>query len=160
MEFKFLSFGFLLSQQIVSLLYLVTVFVNFVVIGWLLNGYAASQIAWIGTLAMICYLVQVGSGAIALASVWVVGLVSVAAIRQLWLHDFPRPEFQYIPMILLGNWLFSLGVVWVLGTVSDVFRQRYFSKAWTFLTLMCIVLMGIASGWQLYQKTISFYNES
>jgi hypothetical protein len=155
MEFKPLSLN-LLNQQIVSL-YLVTVFVSFVVIGWLLNGYAVTQFVWVGTLAMICYIIRVGSGAIALASVWVVGLMSMAAMHQLWLHDLPRPEFRFIPMILLANWLFALGVVWLLAKVSDFLRQKYISRTWAFSALICLVVMGMVSGWQLYQETVLFF---
>jgi hypothetical protein len=153
---KFLSLS-LLGQQIITPLYLVTVFVSFVMIGWLLNGYVATQTVCIGTLAMICYLTWVGSGAIVLASVWVVGLMSMAAINQLWLHDLPRPEFRFIPMVLLANWLFALGVVWLLGKASDFLRQRYVSRIWAFSALMCLVVIGLVSGWQLYQKTLQYF---
>jgi hypothetical protein len=153
---KFLSLS-LLGQQIITPLYLVTVFVSFVMIGWLLNGYVATQIVCIGTLTMICYLAWVGSGAIALASVWVVGLMSMAAIHQLWFHDLPRPRFQFIPMVLLANWLFALGVVGLLGKASDFLRQRYVSRMWVFSALLCLVVIGLVSGWQLYPKTLQFF---
>ncbi len=152
----------MLNDHIVPILYFLAIFVSFVIIGWLLNGYEASVIAWIGMLAMICYLMWAGSGAIALASVWVVGLMSVAAIRQLWLHDLPRPEFRFIPLALLANWLFALGVVWLLATARDVLRQRHISRSWGFSALICLgfVLIGLASGWQLYQKTLLLYYAS
>jgi hypothetical protein len=153
---KFLSLS-LLGQKIITPLYLVTVLVSFVMIGWLLNGYVATQTVCIGTLAMICYVTWVGSGAIALASVWVVGLMSMAAINQLWLHDLPRPEFRFIPMVLLANWLFALGVVWLLGKASDFLRQRYVSRIWAFFALMCLVVIGLVSGWQLYPKTLQIF---
>jgi hypothetical protein len=154
---KFLSLR-LLGQQIITPLYLVTVFVSSIMSGWLLNGYMATQIVCIGTLTMICYLTWVGSGAIALVSVWVVGLMSMAAIHQLWLHDMPRPEFRFIPMLLLINWLFALGVVGLLGKASDFLRQRYVSRIWVFSALICLVVAGLVLGWQLYPETLLFFS--
>lgn len=159
MDFIFQTLRFW-GRQLTTLLYLLTLFASFVVIGWLLNGYSASQFVWFGTAIVICYTIQVGSGAIALASVWVVGVMSIAAIHQLWLHDLPRPEFRFIPMLLLANWLFALGTAWLLGKVSEVFRQRYHSKIWTFPALICLVVSGLASGWQLYQETLIFFSPS
>jgi hypothetical protein len=146
----------MLNQHIVTLLYLVSVFFSFFLIGWLLNGYGASEIAWIGTGAMICYVIRVGSGAVVLASVWVVGLMSVVAINHHWLHHIPRPEFRFIPMILLVNWISALVVVWLLGKVSDFLRQNYASRVWAFSALISTVATGLASGWQLYPQTLQF----
>jgi hypothetical protein len=154
---KFLALS-LFSQKITIPLCYVSIFVSFAIIGWLLNGYMATQIVCIGTLTMICYLTWVGSGAIALVSVWVVGLMSMAAIHQLWLHDLPRPEFRFIPMLLLINWLFALGVVGLLGKASDFLRQRYVSRTWGFSALIGLVVAGLVLGWQLYPETLLFFS--
>jgi hypothetical protein len=131
--------------------------VSFVVIGWLLNGYSASQFVWFGTVITICYVIWVGTGAIALASVWVVGLMSIAAMNQAWLRDLPRPEFKFIPMMLLANWLLALGTVWWLGNVSDFFRQNSKPNPRVFILLIFLVIGGLTSGWHLYQQTLIYF---
>ena len=54
-----------------------------------------------GTAMACCYLAWVGTDGIALASVWVVGIMSMAAVSPIWLHDLPRPDYKYI---LSGCW--------------------------------------------------------
>jgi hypothetical protein len=145
-----------LMQQLITSLRLITVFICFVIVGWLLNGFDASQIVWLVTLAVCCYLAWVGSGGIALASVWVVGLMSMAAIGQFWPRNLPRPEFQFIPMALLANWLFALSVVWQLGKISDLLRQGHLTRIWAFSLLLSVAVLGLLFGWQLYPESLLF----
>lgn len=159
MALKILSFS-KVPQQLIILLCLLTVFIGFFVIGWFMYGFAASQMVWIVTLAMGCYLSWVGTGGIALVSVWVVGLMSMAAIHHRWLRDLPRPEFQFIPMVLLANWLFALAVVWQLGKISDLLQQRYRSKMWVSWALIGVMVAGLVFGWQLYPQTLLFFSSS
>ncbi|MEQ1559350.1 MAG: hypothetical protein ABL933_10505 [Methyloglobulus sp.] len=156
MKAKFKTLHFL-GYQLTSALYLLTLCVSFVAIGWLLNGYSASEFVWFITIMIICYVIRVGSGAIVLASIWIVGLMSVAAVRQLWFHDIPRPEFKFIPMTLLANWLFTLGTAWFLGNVSDYFRQQSNSKTRVFLVLIGLVAAGLTCGWQLYYQMLPLF---
>lgn len=145
-----------LLRQLLMLVHLVTVFTGLIIIGWLMNGFNAPFFACAGTLAVCCYLVWVGSGGIALASVWVVGLMSMAAVNQLWLHDLPRPKFVYIPMLLLADWLLALVVVWRLGKISDYFGQAKFFRIAGFTGLMGLVAAGLRFGWQMYPETLLY----
>jgi hypothetical protein len=135
------------------------VFVGVVLMGWLLYGFNVPIAVCIGTLIVCCYLVLVGAGGIPLASVWVVSLMSVAAIKQLWLRDLPRPAFQYIPLLILANWLLALAVVWQLGKVSDELRQSYLYPDRVFWGMACLVTSGLALGWRLYPETILLLTE-
>jgi hypothetical protein len=143
-----------LRKKCITSWYLLTVFIGFILIGWLLNGLQASLMACVGTLTVSLYLIWVGLGGVALASVWVVGLMSVAAIHQLWFHDLPRPEFRYIPMILLANWLFVLGVTWQLGKISDRLQKTRISRIFGFAGLVGLVAISVTVGWQLYPQTL------
>ncbi|CAG7856812.1 hypothetical protein MCAMS1_01443 [biofilm metagenome] len=134
-------------------------FVGVLLIGWLLYGFNAPIIISIGTLIVCCYLVFVGAGGIPLASVWVVSVMSVAAIKQLWLRDLARPAFQYIPLLILTNWLLSLAVVWQLAKVSDELRQSYIYPDRVFWGMACLVAGGLALGWRLYPETILLFTE-
>lgn len=145
-----------LLRLLLALLHLVTVFSGLIIMGWLMNGFKVPFFVCAGTLAVCCYLVWVGSGGIALASVWVVALMSVAAINQLWLHDLPRPRFIYIPMLSLANWLLALMIVWRLGKISDFFRQTRLSRRLIFFGLISLVAAGLRAGWQSYPETLLY----
>jgi hypothetical protein len=145
-----------LTKTLKRVLQLLTVFIGFAFIGWLMNGFNAPFIVCLCTLVVCCYLAWVGSGGIALASVWVVGLMSIAAINQHWLHDIPRPKFRYIPLLLLANWQLALAVVWQLGKVSDLFRQSYSHRIRVFSGLIGLVTVGLLSGWRLYPETLLY----
>jgi hypothetical protein len=132
------------------------VFAGLLLIGWLLHGFNTPITICIGTLVICCYLVLAGVGGIPLASVWVVSLMSVAAIKQLWLHGLPRPAFQYIPLLILTNWLLALSIVWQIGRVSDLFRHSYLFPNRVFWGLISLVVGGLAIGWRLYPETVLF----
>jgi hypothetical protein len=154
--------GFILNYSLTILtiwLRLVIAFAGVLLMGWLLYGFDAPIIVCIGTLVVCCYLIFVGAGGIPLASVWVVCLMSIAAIKQLWLRDLPRPTFQYIPLLILMNWLLALAVVWQLAKVSDVFRQSYLYPSRVFWGLVCLVTSGLAMGWRLYPETVLLLTE-
>jgi hypothetical protein len=145
-----------LWRQLLVLAHMVTVFSGLIILGWLMNGFNAPTFVCVGTVLVCCYLVWVGSGGIALASVWVVALMSVAAINQLWLHDLPRPRFIYIPMLSLANWLLALMIVWRLGKISDFFQQSRASMGLIFFGLISLAAAGLRVGWQSYPKTLLY----
>lgn len=140
-------------RQLLVLVHLVTVFGGLIIIGWLMNGFNAPAFVCAGTLLICCYLAWVGSDGIALASVWVVVLMSIAAINQLWLHDLPRPRFIYIPMLCMMNWLLALMIVWRLGKISDFFQQTRLPRGLAFFGLISLVAAGLRAGWQSYPET-------
>ncbi len=146
-----------LRRQFTNSWHLLTVFVGFVLIGWLMNGFEASIMVWMVTLAVSCYLTWVGSGGVALASIWVVGLMSMAAIHQLWFHNMPRPEFRYIPMTLLANWLLVLAIVWRLGKLSDNLRKTTLPRMLVFFGLISVVVTSLIFGWQSYAETLLLF---
>jgi hypothetical protein len=143
-------------RQSLVLAHIVTVFAGLVIIGWLMNGFNAPVFVCAGTLLVCCYLVWVGSGAIALASVWVVALMSIAAVNQLWLHGLPRPKFIYIPMLSLANWLLALMIVWRLGKISDFIQQTRLPRSISLLGLTGMAAAGLRAGWQSYPETLIY----
>ncbi len=146
-----------LKDQITTFTYLLLLFLDFATIGWILNGYSASLFVLAGTAVIICYIIRVGTEATAIASIWVVGLMSVGAIRQLWFHGIPRPEFKLIPFSLLACWLFALASVWWLGKGSDYLRQNAASSKWPFFLLICSIVAGLTSGWQFYNQILLYF---
>lgn len=145
------------DKRVTIALYLLGLFVNFTIIGLILNGYSASQFVLTGTAVIICYIIRAGTGAAALASVWVIGLISVATMRHLWFHDIPRPEFRIIPFALLVSWLFALASVWLLGKVSDYLRQYTKSIKWLFSLLIGFVFLFLSIGWGFYDQVVYIF---
>lgn len=143
-------------KQLTPFLQLTVIFAGLLLIGWLLHGFDAPLGVCIGTLLVCCYLVWAGVGGIALASVWVVSLMSVAAIKHLWLRDMPRPPFRYIPFLILANWLLALAIVWQLGKVSDAFRQNRLPAYRVALGLIALIAFGLCAGWGVYPDTVLF----
>lgn len=143
-------------QFLLVMLHWVVVFVDFGIIGWLMHGFNVPTFVSVATFLVGCYLVWVGSGGVALASVWVVGLMSMAVINQQWLHGLPRPKFYYTPLLLLANWLFALCVVWQVGKISDILRQKASSRKFGF-ALMGAMAVGLMVGWQAYTRTQLFF---
>lgn len=146
-----------LKIQITTASYLLLLFLAFATIGWILNGYSASLFVLAGTTVIICYIIRVGTNATALASVWVVGLMSVKALSLDWFHGIPRPEFKLIPFAVLACWLFALAAVWWLGKASDYLRQNKLSNKWAYVLLICSVVTGLTSGWQLYNHLLLYF---
>lgn len=151
-----LHFSFL-NKQVTIILYLFCLCFDFTVIGWILNGYSASQFILIGTTAIICYVVWVGGGAVALASIWVIGLISVATLRQQWFHDIPRQEYKLIPFALLASWLFALLSIWWLAKVSDYLRQHIKSAKVSFFLLVFFVMAFLSIGWSYYNQILFYF---
>lgn len=145
-----------LFRVILAFLHLVTIFSGLVIMGWMMNGFNVPFLVCAVTLAAGCYLIWVGSGGIALASVWVVGLMSLAAINHLWLHDLPRPRFIYIPIMLLADWLLALVIVWRLGKISDYLQQTGRFRALAVIGLTGLVTAGLCIGWQIYPATLKY----
>ena len=148
--------AFMRDQSMPWFCFLVSL-LGLVAVGCLMNGYETNLFVHIMTFVMLGYLAWVGSGAIALVSVWIVGLMSIAAIKQLWFHSLPRPEFRLIPMSLLVSWLFLLSVVWLLGRTSDSLRERYMLQAKVFSVLFFLEAAALVSGWQLYSALLRLF---
>jgi hypothetical protein len=135
-------------------LHLAGVFLGLVAIGWLMNGFNATNLACAGTVVMCCYLAWVGLDGVALVSVWIVGLMSMATINPLWLHDLPLPAYKYIPLLLLASWALALGVVWLLGKTSVVFRRLRRNWLAAYVALVCVALSGLRLGWLMYPESL------
>jgi hypothetical protein len=156
---KLLKFDFIYHQAVVAPLFFL-IFISYIVIGWFLNGYGASSISWLGTIAVLCYTVRSGTGALVLALFWVVSLSSLVIVKHFWLHDLPLPEhfaYRVIYTALLANWLFSIMAIWFLAVVSDFLRKGSYSKTIISNCLSSLVVTGMAAGWLLYEKTVQFF---
>jgi hypothetical protein len=148
----------LLSYKARNWLYCLAASLGLVLVGCLMNAYEVNLFVFVVTFVMMGYLTWVGSEAIALVSVWIVSLMSIAAIKQLWFHGLPRPEFRFIPMSLLASWLFLLLIAWLLGRAGDSLRGRYASQAKVFPAFIGLEMVALTSGWQLYSTFLQLFS--
>jgi hypothetical protein len=142
-------------RQLQAALRLAVVFLGWAVLGWLSNGFNVPPVVCIGTAVACCYLAWVGSDGIALASVWVVGLMAMPSVGSLWLHGLPRPnDYKYIPMLLLASWALALAVVWQLGKASDWFKRGRGRWICAYAGLASVATTGLLLGWLMYRETL------
>lgn len=120
-------------------------------IGWLLSAYRVPAVVWIGTLVMTLYLAWVGVDAIAVASIWVVGVLSIGAIRHAWMWHIFRPFYQIEPLTLLLIWLLSLGLV-VLTAIAHKRLQERFGRVQAFYRLAIPIWLGLILGLLVYRQ--------
>jgi len=120
-------------------------------VGWLLSAYHVPTVVWIGTLVMTLYLAWTGLDAIAVASIWVVGVLSIGAIRHAWMWRIFRPFYQIEPLTLLLIWLLSLGLV-VLTAIAHKRLQERFGRVQVFYRLAIPIWLGLVLGLFMYHQ--------
>jgi hypothetical protein len=134
-----------------TIAYMVLLCFAYGVIGWLLSAYVVSKVVWIGTLMITSHLAWAGLDAIALASIWVVGVLSMGAIDHAWMWQIPRPYYQIEPLVLLIIWLLSLGLV-VFTALAHKQLQKRFNRAQVLYRLLLPVWFGLALGLWVYDR--------
>jgi hypothetical protein len=118
-------------------------------IGVMLDIYNASSLIWLITLGITVHLAWAGTGAIALAMVWVLILIWVAVV----IYATPN-QVQLDP----PTWAISLIKLWVQGVLYVVlsgFAPRLFAR-WglkqtqVFLILLILVWSALGTGTLIY----------
>jgi hypothetical protein len=118
-------------------------------IGVVLDIYNASSLIWLVTLAITVHLAWAGTGAIALAMVWVLILIWVAVL----IYATPK-QVQLDP----PTWAVSLIKLWIQGTFYAVlsgFAPRLLGR-WglkqnqVFLILLILVWSALGTGTLIY----------
>lgn len=140
--------------------YLTVLWFAYGLVGWLLSAYLVPKIVWIGTLVVTLHLALAGLDAIALASMWVVGVLSMGAIDHAWMWRIARPYYQIEPLVLLIIWLLSLGLV-VFTAIAHKQLQKRFNRAQVLRRLIIPVWFGLALGLLVYDRfTLPFLTRS
>jgi hypothetical protein len=118
-------------------------------IGVVLDTYNASSLIWLVTLAITVHLAWAGTGAIALAMVWVLILIWVAVI----IYATPK-QVQLDP----PTWAISLIKLWVQGVLYVVlsgFAPRLLAhwrlkQTQVFLILLILIWSALGTGMLVY----------
>ncbi len=123
----------------------------YVLVGWLLSAYLVPEVVWVGTLTMTLYIAWAGLDAIAIASVWVVGVLSIGAVRHAWMWHMLRPYYQLEPLVLLIIWLLSLVLV-VFTAITHKHLQERFNRVQILYRLVIPIWLGLVLGTVIYYK--------
>jgi len=145
--------------QILAWGYLLGVLVTFITVGWVLSAYAAPTPMWVWTLMLIVYIAWAGSGAIAVAMLWVVSVVWIAAYVSATptLMNWRGSSWA---LSLVGVWIFAMGVVLILAFARPALQTLNWPQKWIFYRLIVITWAGLMVGRFLYLELLPGSNLS
>lgn len=124
--------------------------------GWLLAGFGAPGLVWLGTLGVVAHLVAAETDAIALASAWVMAIVAGGVVGKAWIplwdSRVPHENAQRWAMVLWLLWLGAIGLVVLLARARRMlrglgWRDRQAARA---IGLLAWAALGV--GWFIYQR--------
>jgi hypothetical protein len=132
---------------------LLILFLGYGVAGWLLSAYHASWLIWLVVEAMIVHLAWSGTGAIALATFGIAGIIWSATLAKAW--------FRVVPWVGVPVWAIAIGFSWLLGMalalnlafIAQNLAFSGFKKAQIFCLLILITNLGLRVGQLLQIKT-------
>ena len=139
--------------------YFFGLFAAYTSVGWVLAAYAAPGLMWIWTSVLIVYVAWAGSGAIAIAMLWVVSVVGIAAYTSATplLMNWKGPTWA---ISLVGVWIFAIGVVLMLAFAQQALQSLNWPQKWTFHRLVVITWIGLSVGRFLYLGLLPSNNVS
>jgi hypothetical protein len=89
--------------------YLGVLLLGYLSAGWLLAAFQVPWVIWLGTLGVSLHLVKVRTNALALASAWIVALVSIAAVLKAWTPLWD----SHLPLEHAQSWALGLLLIWL-----------------------------------------------
>jgi hypothetical protein len=97
--------------------YLILLCLGYIGLGWLLAAYKVSWLIWLGTLLITIHLSIAETGAIFLANLWLVLVISLGIIlnSKISLHFLPFDRAQIWALTLLIIWFFSISLIFMLA---------------------------------------------
>lgn len=126
--------------------YLLLLLLGYLSLGWLLAAFQVCWFVWVGTLGVILHLITAKTDAIAIASAWVVAIVSIAAVVKawtpLWDSRVPSEHAQLWAIGLLLIWLWAHILVLLLAFARKPMRRLNIQPVQA--TQGLIVLIGVA----------------
>lgn len=128
---------------------LLTLFLGYGVLGWVLMSYSASLAVWLLTEAMMLYLAWSGTGAIALSVVGTLGILWSATLFHheaellVWL-GLPFTPAQYWATELLLNWLLAMTLIFKIAFANQWFRTSGWHRAKTFCLLAIVTSLSLS----------------
>jgi hypothetical protein len=127
---------------------LTVIFLQCVVIGYLLVSYQATLVIWLLIEVMILHLAWAGTGAIASSVVGALGIVWSATLSTPIPEDLVWPGVPLDPAQiwagkLLLNWLLANSLIFMLGFMTRFLRSSGQTRNQTFCLVMTITNLGL-----------------
>jgi hypothetical protein len=116
--------------------YLVLLGLTALTVGTTLDIYQASPLIWFITLAMTLHLVWNGTGAIAVAIVWVISLIWIAVLVTATPYGAPVKTGSQWAIALVGLWLQGILYTSLLGFAQFVLAPLRWRRGHTFWLLL------------------------
>ncbi|WP_299488076.1 hypothetical protein [Acaryochloris sp. IP29b_bin.137] len=129
--------------------YLFGLLMTYMAVGWVLAAYAAPLLMWVWAFLLIAYVAWAGTGAIAVAMLWVVSVVWIAAYTSATplLMNWKGPTWA---ISLVGVWIFAIGAVLMLAFAQMAIRTLGWPRPGIFYRLLMITGAGMLMGRLLY----------
>ncbi|NEO97360.1 MAG: hypothetical protein F6K58_01325 [Symploca sp. SIO2E9] len=135
------------SLKLSSRLYLMMLFLESILVGWLLSEYKAHWLIWSGTQTLSFYLAWVGSDAIALAVAWVVAVVWSGTLFRSIPRSVQEASITVWAGALILSWLLGLAFVLTLAFAKRVTNSVNLRQAEAFWMRLLITWVGFGVGW-------------
>lgn len=149
MKLPFTSYG--------AIGYLCTLFLGYLVAGYLLAAYDVNLLILIGNYLITLRLAQTGSSSISLAiawtSLWIWGAVFAWAKPLRLVGN----NAQTIALLLLSCWTLATGITFLLAFAKESMYKLGFSKYKSIYGLIIITWGAITFGWHIYRWTNNEY---
>jgi hypothetical protein len=140
--------------------YLILLGLGYLGLGWLLAAYKVSWLIWLGTLLMTIHLSIAETGAIFLANLWLVFVVSLGIIlnSKISLHFLPFNRAQIWALTLLIIWFFSISLIFMLAFAPPKFKNLGLSwlkkvQKYNAHILIAVTWIAMRIGYVIYKIT-------
>lgn len=134
--------------------YLLLLIFGYGFLGWLLAAFQAVWLIWLGTFAVILYLICSGTAAIAVSQSWIVSIMTLAAVLKSWTpvwgSQVPFEQAQLWAKGLLLIWLAAVSLAVLLGFASTILQPWKLSPRLTRYGLILLLWAALGLGGLAY----------
>ena len=130
----------------ISWIYLITLLLGYIFVGWLLSDCKVPWLTWAGTQAVTVHLAWVGFDAVAIAIAWNVALIWAGAFTYTWPQSIPWAGVPVWAFALAVIWILALMLVLTLAQAQKVIASMGLRKSQVFWLLVIIAWVGLGVG--------------
>jgi hypothetical protein len=141
-----------------SWIYLILLCLGYLGLGWILAAYKVSWLIWIGTLLITIHLSIAKAGAIFLANLWLVFVISLGIIlnSKISLYFLPFDRAQIWALTLLIIWFFSISLIFMLAFAPSNFNKLGLSwlekvQKYNAYILIAVTWIAMRIGYLIYK---------
>lgn len=122
-------------------------FLESILVGWLLSEYKAHWLIWSSIQALSFYIASVGTDAIALAIAWVVAVVWSGTLSRSIPRIIQEANITIWAVTLIFSWFLGLAFVLTLAFAKRVTKSVNCGQTKAFWMRLLITWVGFGVGW-------------